>query len=123
MAAPLGTASLPLYVRIDGIEQTVGSIELDVTADFAPQIQAVTRSIEHALAPCQGEAVAEPGFASVLGDGGEEYRDALSTAAAVAWTDYRNAYGVTNGQMVIAHKAFLAGWDAAYGADHAGALR
>lgn len=42
---------------------------------------------------------------------------------AAAWTDYRNAYGVTEDQMATAHKAFTAGWDAAHGMDHAGALR
>lgn len=41
--------------------------------------------------------------------------------AACAWADYRSQYGVAD--VKTAHKAFLAGWDAAHGADDAGPLR
>lgn len=41
-----------------------------------------------------------------------------------AWADYRKDYGVSESEMVAAHKAFMAGWDAARGnLDVGGALR
>jgi hypothetical protein len=115
MAAPVGTAEIPVFIRFDGLEHQVGTIELDVMGEVTPQVKSAERAIAHALAPAQGERVEE----DTAGDGSEDYR----TAAACAWTDYRNAYGVPEHPMTAAHKAFLAGWDAARGADHAGVLR
>lgn len=190
MAAPVGTAEIPVFIRFDGLEHQVGTIELDVLGEVTPQVKSAERAIAHALAPAQGERVEEDtaalpwgdatpydpdavhdalnmaarygqlgalrllrtifhpdawsaalqdpapvvhlpkdegpvdpatasGFATHLGDGSEDYQ----TAVACAWTDYRNAYGVPEHQMTAAHKAFLAGWDAARGVDHAGVLR
>jgi hypothetical protein len=38
---------------------------------------------------------------------------------ACAWSDYRSAYGADSAD----YKAFKAGWEAAHGAQHNGALR
>lgn len=191
MAAPVGTAEIPVFIRFDGLEHQVGTIELDVLGEVTPQVKSAERAIAHALAPCQTEqaapedtaalpwgdatpydpeavhdalnmaahygqlgalrllrtifhpdawsaALQDPApvvhlpkdeessvtinvFAPHLGDGSEEYQAAA--AVACAWTDYRNAYGVPEHETTAAHKAFLAGWDAARGADHAGVLR
>lgn len=189
MAAPVGTVEIPVFIRFDGLEHQVGTIELDVMGEVTPQVKSAERAIAHALAPCQAEqaapedtaalpwgdatpydpeavhdalnmaarygqlgalrllrtifhpdawdaALQDPApvvhlpkdegpavtvnvFAPQLGDGSEDYR----TDAACAWTDYRNAYGVPEQHLAAAHKAFLAGWDAARGTDHAGVLR
>lgn len=39
------------------------------------------------------------------------------------WTDYRADYGVTQADMVVAHKAFTAGWMAARHGTDRGVLR
>ena len=41
---------------------------------------------------------------------------------AFEWANYRNAYGVNGGDIIAAHKAFAAGWDAAQGRTHEGGL-
>lgn len=57
MAAPVGTAEIPVYIRFDGLEHQVGIIELDVTGEVTPQVKSAERAITHALAPAQGERV------------------------------------------------------------------
>ena len=42
---------------------------------------------------------------------------------ACAWADYRKDYGVSTREMNAAHKAFLAGWQAAREGDQSEALR
>lgn len=39
-------------------------------------------------------------------------------ARACEWADYRKAYGVSAEHITAAHKAFIAGWDAARGRSH-----
>ena len=40
-----------------------------------------------------------------------------------AWADYRKDYGVSESDMVAAHKAFMAGWKSAREGDQSGPLR
>jgi hypothetical protein len=50
----------------------------------------------------------------------DEVRQAEDEQIAVAWSDYRKDYGVTDDRLTEAHEAFKAGWQAAHGTLDAG---
>lgn len=43
--------------------------------------------------------------------------------AAACWSDYRRDYGVSEADLVMAHRAFLAGWKAAREGEQSGVMR
>lgn len=51
----------------------------------------------------------------------EAHEDAVQMAC--AWSDYRKDYGVSAESMIVAHKAFNAGWKAARLGDQSAVLR
>lgn len=86
MAAPLGTAEIPVFIRFDGLEHQVGTIELDVLGEVTPQVKSAERAIAHALAPCETEQAAPEDTAALPWDDATPYdpeavHDALNMAA------------------------------------------
>lgn len=85
MAAPLGTVEIPVFIRFDGLEHQVGTIELDVMGEVTPQVKSAERAITHALAPAQGERVAQDTAAQPWTDATpydpDAVHDALNMAA------------------------------------------
>ena len=53
----------------------------------------------------------------------EHATDPDAIDCACAWSDYRKDYGVSQVDLAVAHRAFLAGWKAAREGDQSGVLR